>query len=441
MDIKLPKGTHDIVGEEAEGFLAIEQVLKDVVSTYGFHLIRTPIFEHTELFTRSVGDSSDIVRKEMYTFQDKGERSLTLRPELTAGVLRSIVENKFDVTSALPIKLYYHGPAFRYERPQAGRYRQFHQFGVEVVGTSHPLHIVETILLGHQCLKFLGFEHVQLKLNSLGDQGTRDQYRDALKEYYKPLLNSLCSDCQVRYETNPLRMLDCKVPHDHQRAEQAPKIVDFLSPASARHFNHVTQVLGDQGVPFEFDKTLVRGLDYYSNMVFEFHYLSKQGSSLGAIGAGGEYHHLVSELGGQPLPGVGFAFGLERLYTLMKEENLFENTLGVTDVIVMPLSEKEDAYAFALTQDLRATGIIAEIHLDHKPLKNQFKFAERRHAQFALIIGEQEVANGVVTIKNLQSQEQTTVSRKDAVHTMIHQLGHEHHHDEEVCDPDCDCNE
>jgi histidyl-tRNA synthetase len=442
MDIKLPKGTHDIIGEEAEGFLAIEQVLKDVVTTYGFHLIRTPIFEHTELFTRSVGDSSDIVRKEMYTFKDKGDRSLTLRPELTAGALRSIVETKMDVTATLPIKLYYNGPAFRYERPQLGRFRQFHQFGVELVGTTQPLQVVETIILGYQSLKHLGFDKVSLKLNSLGDPTTRDNYRDALKTYFEPKLQDLCADCQIRFQTNPLRMLDCKVPADHVIAEHAPKILDFLSPASLRHFNLVTTTLKEEKIDFDLDKTLVRGLDYYSNMVFEFHYQSKQGSSMGALGAGGEYHQLVSDLGGQPLAGVGFAFGLERLYAVMVEEALFENTSISTDIIVMPLSEKEDQEAFRLTQELRASGMIAEINLDHKPLKNQFKFADRRHARFAMIIGEQEVKDQKVTMKNLDTQEQSSISRKEIVHTMIHQLGHDHDHDDDkACDPDCDCND
>jgi histidyl-tRNA synthetase len=441
MEIKLPKGTHDIVGEEAEGFLSIEQVLQDVVTTYGYKLIRTPIFEHTELFTRSVGDSSDIVRKEMYTFQDKGDRSLTLRPELTAGVMRSIIENKLDVTASLPIKVYYNGPAFRYERPQLGRFRQFHQFGVELIGSSHTLHVAETIILGYQCLRYLGFEKITLKINSLGDQSSRQQYREALKAFYEPQLKTLCADCQVRFQTNPLRMLDCKVPFDNDLTEKAPKIFDFLSPSSMRQLNHVTETLTQLSIPFLLDKTLVRGLDYYANMVFEFVYESKQGLSMGAIGAGGEYHQLLSELGGQPLMGVGFAFGLERLYALMVEEKLFENLGSQTDIIVMPLSEKEDDYAFKLTQELRAGGMIAEVNLDHKPLKNQFKFAERRKAKFALIIGEKEVAQMVVTLKNLDSQEQSEVARSEIVHAMIHQVGHDHDHEAEACDPDCDCND
>jgi histidyl-tRNA synthetase len=441
MEIKLPKGTHDIVGEEAEGFLSIEQVLQDVVTTYGYKLIRTPIFEHTELFTRSVGDSSDIVRKEMYTFQDKGDRSLTLRPELTAGVMRSIIVNKLDVTASLPIKVYYNGPAFRYERPQLGRFRQFHQFGVELIGSSHTLHVAETIILGYQCLRYLGFEKITLKINSLGDQSSRQQYREALKAFYEPQLKTLCADCQVRFQTNPLRMLDCKVPFDHDLTEKAPKIFDFLSPSSMRQLNHVTETLTQLSIPFLLDKTLVRGLDYYANMVFEFVYESKQGLSMGAIGAGGEYHQLLSELGGQPLMGVGFAFGLERLYALMVEEKLFENLGSQTDIIVMPLSEKEDDYAFKLTQELRAGGMIAEVNLDHKPLKNQFKFAERRKAKFALIIGEKEVAQMVVTLKNLDSQEQSEVARSEIVHALIHQVGQDHDHEAEACDPDCDCND
>ena len=443
MEIKLPKGTHDIVGDEADGFLIIEQVLQDVVTTYGYKLIRTPIFEHTELFTRSVGDSSDIVRKEMYTFQDKGNRSLTLRPELTAGVMRSIVENKFDVTAILPIKLYYNGPAFRYERPQLGRFRQFHQFGVELIGSTHPLHVSETIALGYQCLRYLGFEKITLKINSLGDHTSRNEYREALKAFFEPKLTTLCADCQVRFQTNPLRMLDCKVPFDHTLAEQAPKIFDYLSSSSMRQLNQVTETLTKLAIPFSLDKSLVRGLDYYSNMVFEFVYESKQGLSMGAIGAGGEYHQLLSELGGQPLTGIGFAFGIERLYALMIEEKLFDHLSNHTDIIVMPLSEKEDDYAFTLTQELRASGLIAEINLDHKPLKNQFKFAERRKAKFALIIGEKEVEQMIVTLKNLESQEQSEHPRTEIVHAMIHQVGHDHDHphEAEVCDPDCDCND
>lgn len=443
MDIKLPKGTHDIIGAEAEAFESIETMLKNVVRNYGYLPIRTPIFEHTELFTRSVGDSSDIVRKEMYTFDDKAQRSLTLRPELTAGVMRAIVENKLDATAALPIKLFYTGPAFRYDRPQLGRFRQFYQFGVENVGIAHPYQVAETISLGYEALRYLGFESMTLKINSLGDGPSRDQYKEALKGFYKNQLSAMCPDCQARYQTNPLRILDCKVPTDIAINEKAPKISKFLSPNAQRHFNQVLAALKLQKIPFELDDNLVRGLDYYADVVFEFNYKSPSGKSYGAIGGGGQYNHLVRELGGQPLAGVGFAFGEERIFSVMTEAGLLDDHLPHIDAVVMPLDEKQDEFAFTILQNLRRETIASESTFDHKPLKNQFKFAEKRGAIVALIIGDQEVKDQQVTLKNLNTQEQQKVAIGDllsAVEKVLEQEGHHHSSgggDGCGCDGDC----
>lgn len=444
MDIKLPKGTHDIIGAEAEAFETIETMLKNVVRSYGYLPIRTPIFEHTELFTRSVGDSSDIVRKEMYTFEDKAQRSLTLRPELTAGVMRAIVENKLDATATLPIKLFYTGPAFRYDRPQLGRFRQFYQFGVENVGIAHPYQVAETISLGYEALRYLGFESMALKLNSLGDGPSREQYKEALKGFYKNQLNAMCPDCQARYLTNPLRILDCKVPADIAINQNAPKISKYLSANAQRHFNQVLAALKLQKIPFEIDDNLVRGLDYYADVVFEFNYRSPSGKSYGAIGGGGQYNHLVSELGGQPLAGVGFAFGEERIFSVMTEAGLLDDHGAHIDAVVMPLDEKQDEFAFTILQNLRREAIASESTFDHKPLKNQFKFAEKRGAIVALIIGEQEVKDQQVTIKNLHTQEQQKVALADvlsSVQKVLEQEGHHHSSsggDGCSCDGDCD---
>jgi histidyl-tRNA synthetase len=435
MDIKLPKGTKDIYLAEAEAFEQVEAALINVAKIYSYSAIRTPIFEHTELFTRSVGDSSDIVRKEMYTFMDKGERSLSLRPEMTAGVIRSVVENKLDVTSDLPIKLYYVGPAFRYERPQLGRYRQFHQFGVENIGITSPYSVAETISLGVTAFMVMGFKSVTVKINSLGDQATRDSYRIALKKYYEPHLPTVCPDCQQRFVANPLRMLDCKVPSDQVLAKKAPNITQFLSESSKAYYEEVKKGLRGLTVAYQEDPQLVRGLDYYADCVFEFHMVSDKGLDYGALGAGGQYPNLVKELGGQDLKSVGFAFGLERLMAVLTDSGRLANVKNFTDIYIISMMQETDLYALTLSDQFRHTNFRTELNLEHKSLKASIKAAVKKEGLYAVIIGDQEMKANQVTIKNLQTQEQQLVPVNEVVHLMQHltnQAGHDHEgHDKE----------
>ena len=283
------RGTYDAFYGDALNIEKITKVLKDIASSYAYYPIHTPFYESTELFTRSAGESSDIVTKEMFDFLDKGGRHISLRPEVTAGVMRAIVTNKLYATKDLPLKLQYFGPAFRYDRPQAGRYRQFNQFGVEQVGVTNAYEDAETIIMGYDCLKKLGFPHIILKINSIGDLESRANYKEALKEYFKDKIDNMCADCKHRFETNPLRILDCKVPSDQELVKDAPKMGNYLNEASQTRFDEVLSILDKAGIEYEVDPTLVRGLDYYSHVVFEFHFISNEGTNLGALGGGGHY--------------------------------------------------------------------------------------------------------------------------------------------------------
>lgn len=442
MAINIVKGTHDIMGNEARGHEHIEMVLKAVADLYAFNAIRTPIIEHTELFTRSVGESSDIVRKEMYTFTDKGDRSITLRPELTAGVMRAIVCNKLYATADLPIKGYYLGPAFRYERPQLGRYRQFNQFGIESVGVSSPLHDFEVIMLGYDALRMLGFKHISLKINTLGDDETRNNYRDALKSYFANHIEHMCADCKERFKVNPLRILDCKVKEDQEIASHAPKISDFLSENAKTHFKQVKEMLEFYEIPYELDEGLVRGLDYYSHVIFEFHYTTESNVNLGAIGAGGHYDNLVKEIGGPALSGVGLAFGIERLYGVMLEDKLLKDINQKMDIYVMPVEKEQVVPCFNVAAVLRANAFRTEVCLEAKNLSTQFKRAERAGASVAIIIGPEEVEKDEVVLKNMQTKTQVKLPLKDLFITLESMFNeHDEHEHDEHCSCGCDHHE
>lgn len=430
MAINIVKGTHDVLDDEARGFEYIEMVLKAIANNYAFNQMRTPIIEYTELFDRSVGESSDIVRKEMYTFNDKGGRSITLRPEMTAGIMRSIVSSKSYATMDLPIKGYYLGPNFRYERPQLGRYRQFNQFGVESVGVTSPLHDAEVIMLGYDSLKMLGFKNIKLKINTLGDEQSRNNYREALKEYFASHIDEMCEDCKERFKINPLRILDCKVESDQKIAQGAPKISDYLSLEAKERFKAITDILDFYEIEYEVDEGLVRGLDYYSHIIFEFHYITESGLNLGAIGAGGHYDNLVKEIGGPQMSGVGLAFGIERLYGVMKEDGINMDSQLSTDIYIMPLGKEQIEYCFHLALSTRALGYRTEVCLEDKSLKAQFKRATRANAKIGIIVGEEEVKNDTVVIKNLQTQTQVELPIKQLQATLDAMfLEEEHHHD------------
>ena len=407
------KGTHDIIGGEAENYSYVENVMSQIASFFAFKQVRPPVLEHSELFVRGVGESSDVVRKEMYTFDDKGGRSLTLRPEFTAGIMRLIVQNKLLPISELPLKLYYCGPVFRYERPQLGRYRQFNQFGVESVGHASPYVDVEVISLAYTILQSLGLQNVTIKINTLGDEASRDAYRAALKDFFKDKVENMCEDCRMRYQINPLRILDCKVPSDQEIVKDAPKMSAYISEASQKRFSQVLESLKAMDIPYEVDDTLVRGLDYYSETVFEFHYVSNKGNDYGAIGAGGHYDKLVHEIGGPDAPGVGFSFGVERLVSVLCDDGLLEQADLPLDAYVMPLGIESQKNALMVANELRVLGYRVDMCYDDVKLGNMFKRAEKKQAKLAIIIGEEEIKNESVVLKNMETKEQITVSLEE----------------------------
>lgn len=414
--IKNVKGTHDIFGEETNAYEMVESLMKSIAELYAYNGVRPPVLEYNSVFVRGVGESSDIVRKEMYTFPDKGDRLLTLRPEFTAGIMRLVVQNKLYATNELPLKLYYVGPVFRYERPQLGRYRQFNQFGVESIGNNSPMNDTEVIVLAYTILCSLGLEGVTIKINTLGDEESRNNYRKALKDYFKDHIENMCEDCKSRYELNPLRILDCKVPEDRPIIEGAPKIGDYLSEASKIRFEQIQDALSVLQIPYEIDESLVRGLDYYSETVFEFHYKSKAGLDYGAIGAGGHYGKLMEELGGPELPGVGFSFGIERIVSVLKDDGLLNDTKSTLDAYVMPLGDEAILVAEEIAVLLRNSGgYRTDICFDKTKLGNMFKRATAKNAKYAVIIGEEEMNNDSVIVKNLATQEQIKVKVDDLI--------------------------
>lgn len=420
-----PRGTVDILPGKSEQWIKLEQLLRTISANYNVKEMRTPIFEHTELFNRAVGDTTDVVSKEMYTFEDKKGRSITLRPEGTAGIARSYVENKMYALPEKLQKVYYMGPMFRYERPQNGRQRQFHQYGVEMLGVESPYVDVECMLMAITVVEALGLKDVKLHLNSLGDDESRDAYRVALQNHFKDCLDDLCYDCKQRFEKNPLRILDCKVDRNHPAMKNAPKTIDYLSEKAKAHFDKVCALLDDLEVEYEIDTNLVRGLDYYSHTVFE---IISDDPKLGAgatVGGGGRYNGLVEELGGPATPGVGFAFGMERLLIALGDEDKDEEGL---DVYLMPLGADAKDLAMQIMTMLRANGFTCDMDYCDRGLKGQFKSADRFGAHFSMIIGESEVENEVINIKCNHTREQNVVKLEDIVAFIENHYegGHEH---------------
>ncbi len=407
--INVPKGTKDVLPAESYKWQYVENIARQTAKLFGVKEIRTPVFEHTELFNRGVGDTTDIVTKEMYTFKDKGDRSITLKPEGTAGVVRSFVENGM-YNGVLPAKMYYIIPAFRYERPQAGRLREFHQFGVEIFGAKSAQTDAEAILLADTLLKKLGL-NVKLYINSIGCPTCRSAYNKALKEFFAPHLDKLCYDCKGRYEKNPLRLLDCKVEECKNINADAPSMVDYLCDDCKTHFEEVKSCLEKAGVAYEIDPRIVRGLDYYTRTVFEF--VSTSIGAQGTVCAGGRYDGLIERLGGNPTPAVGFAAGIERLLIVMEQTG-----------VQIPEEEKPTVYlagmdgecrqkAFELATLLRKAGVIAEIDHMERSVKAQFKYADKLGAKYVAVIGGNELVDGVMSVKNMQTGESEKVSFGD----------------------------
>lgn len=424
------KGTHDVILEEATKYSYVEEVLTKIAALYNYKEFRTPIIESNELFNRSVGESSDIVRKEMYTFLDKGNRLITLRPEMTASTIRSMVNAKLFANNDYPIKAYYLGPNFRYERPQQGRYRQFNQFGIECCGVNNFYRDVEVIALGYNALKMLGFTNLKLKINSLGDQETRNDYKKALTSYFGEKIEQMCEDCKERYTKNILRILDCKVENDQEIIKDAPTLDKFYSKNAKEHFDNVLKALDEIGIDYEIDHSLVRGLDYYTGVVFEYHYTSKLGKNYGAIGGGGHYANLIKEIGGPDLEGVGLALGIERLVNVMNDDNLFDSLEEGLDIYIMPLGEKAINESNKIANFLRLNGYSCDICLESKNFGQMFKKAQRRKAKYALIIGDNELESKNVVIKDLALEKQETVANDDLLEYLDEKFDVEEHHHE-----------
>lgn len=396
--INIPKGTKDVLPKDSPKWQYIENTARKVASLYGVKEIRTPVFEHTEVFLRGVGDTTDIVNKEMYTFLDKGQRSITLKPEGTSPVVRSFIENGMG-NEALPIKLFYITPCFRYERPQAGRLRQFHQFGVEVFGSENPDIDAEVILLAKAFLDELGINELKLNINSIGCKKCRAEYNKALKEYLANNLDGMCAQCKERFSTNPLRILDCKNEECKKITDKAPKIIDYLCEDCSSHFEGVKNLLTVAGVEYYVNPNIVRGLDYYTKTVFEF--VSEAIGAQGTVCGGGRYDGLVSQMGGNEVCGIGFGLGIERLLLLMENLNLKIPTDNGTTVYVAPIGDEVYAEAFKLVVSLRKAGISAEINHMNRSVKAQFKYADKINAKYVAVIGQDEVDKRVVNLKHM----------------------------------------
>ena len=404
--IKAVRGTKDITPDEVYKWQYVESVAKDVFENFGFREIRTPIFEHTELFIKGTGETTDIVQKEMYTFTDKGGRSLTLRPEGTPPVVRSYLEN--NLSAEMPVtKLYYIGPMFRYERPQAGRFRQHQQIGAEIIGSSSPYSDAELISMYLHFVSKLGIEDVKLHLNSVGCAKCKPDYNLALKDYAKKHFDSLCETCKDRLDRNPLRMLDCKVESCREIFASGPVILDYLCDDCRKHFDIVIKSLNMLGLQYNINPFIVRGLDYYTKTVFE---VTARGlGSQDAIAGGGRYDNLIEELGGKPTPALGFGSGQNRLIATMEAQNIPFADPPVTKIYIAPLCESAFPKAFEIAFLLRQKGVSTEIGFDGRSLKSQMKTADKLRAKYVVMIGEDEINKGFVTIRDMVSGEQEAV--------------------------------
>lgn len=402
-----PRGTKDILPDTVGEWTYVEQKIRELCDRYGYQEIRTPMFEHTELFHRGIGEGTDVVDKEMYTFTDRGQRSITLRPENTASAVRAYLQNKLYGENSLT-KLFYIGSMFRYDRPQAGRMREFHQFGIEALGEENPAVDAEVIMLAMDFLTSLGLKDLKLSLNSVGCPKCRPIYRKVLQDYFRDKLDTLCDDCKDRFERSPLRILDCKTDADKPFMPAAPKITDCLCDECKDHFHKVQEYLTQAGVEFELDPRLVRGLDYYTKTAFEIKYALLGAQS--AIAGGGRYDGLIEEIGGKPTPAVGFASGLERVLLALEKQELLPEMTKTADAFVVALGESASGPAFKLLTKLRQAGLKANMDYAGRSMKAQMKQANKAKARFALIIGEDEVKESCVMLKDMEKSEQQKVS-------------------------------
>lgn len=404
---KAIKGTKDVLPKDVHKNQYIEATALDVASKFGYKEIRTPVFEHTELFQRGVGDTTDVVQKEMYTFDDKGGRSITLRPEGTAGAVRSFLENGL-CNEALPQKVCYLISCYRYEKPQAGRLREFHQFGVECFGTASPLADAEIIALAKSIFDTLGVRDLSLEINSIGCPKCRAEYHKALKEYFASRKDELCDTCKGRLDRNPMRILDCKSPICHEIAQGAPVVIDYLCDECKEHFEKVQKYLDAQNIEYKINPQIVRGLDYYTKTVFEF--VSNSIGAQGTVCGGGRYDGLVEELGGQHTASLGFAMGLERLMLLMEAQGCEFPQAEKPDLFIVALGEKATLKAVEIAKDMREEGFSALLDLNQRSIRAQMKYADKLGAKFNVVIGDNEVENKIAKLKNMQTGEETEIN-------------------------------
>ena len=403
MAIKAPKGTKDTMPKDSYKVQYIEKEFSELCRLYGFGEVRTPMFESTELFNRGVGETTDIVQKEMYTFEDLGHRSITLKPEGTSPAVRAFIESH-DYAEMQPTKYYYDTPCFRYERPQAGRLREFHQFGVENFGTPDMMADAEVIALASDFIKKIGIEDVELRINSVGCRECRPVYRNALQDYLRPYYEDLSDISKDRFEANPMRIIDSKDITDQRIAKDAPYMLDYLCDDCKAAFEAM-------GISYVVDPRIVRGLDYYTKTAFEF--VTTKIGAQGTVCGGGRYDHLVEEIGGPSIPGVGFGLGKERLLILMEQNDIIVDDPNVPDISVSFIGDKARLYALDLVHKLRASGVSAIIDTLNRNLKGQMKYANKLNARYSVVIGENEIEKGIVTLKNMNSGEQKEINAID----------------------------
>ncbi|MCI8609113.1 MAG: histidine--tRNA ligase [Firmicutes bacterium] len=401
-----PKGTKDILPDQIHKWHYVENVFRDICRRYGFREMRTPVFEHTELFTRGIGDTTDVVQKEMYTFEDHGKRSITLKPEGTSPAVRAFIEHK-QYAEMQPSKYYYVTPCFRYEKPQSGRLREFHQFGIEVFGTPDMMADAEVICLAHDFLTSLGITEIELRINSVGCPDCRRKHREALKSFLAPKYDQLCDTCKTRYDKNPMRILDCKSPVCQELVKGAPMMIDYLCDDCKNALEELKTNLTSLGIPFVLDPGIVRGLDYYTKTAFEF--VTTKIGAQGTVCGGGRYDHLIEEVGGPPIPGVGFGLGIERLLMLMEANGVSFPDENRVDVFIAVMGDAAKAYGLKLCRELRTKGMAAEMDILARNIKNQFKYANRLGARYTVVIGDNELAEGAVTVKDMERSEQHLV--------------------------------
>ena len=411
-----PKGTKDLLPAQAYKWHYVERKFAEICKNYGFKEIRTPMFEHTEVFARGIGDTTDVVQKEMYTFNDHGNRSITLKPEGTSGAVRAFIEHK-QYAEVQPTKYYYDTDCFRYEKPQSGRLRHFHQFGIEVFGTPNMLADSEVICLANDFLNQLGITEIELRINSVGCPECRKKHREALKEFLRPRYDELCNTCKERYDRNPMRILDCKSETCQEIVKDAPRMLDYLCDDCRDAFEELKANLTAMGIEYKVDPNIVRGLDYYTKTAFEF--VTTSIGAQGTVCGGGRYDHLIEELGGPPIPGVGFGLGIERLLMLMDACGAQFPADNSVDVFIAVMGERAKAFGLKLCRELRQSGVAAEMDTLARNIKGQFKYPDRLNAKYTLVIGENELDKGVVSLKDMSMSQQREIKIEDIFEEIV----------------------